>query len=161
MDDQVCIEENLFRLDLSKTLPAYMVPGTIVALPEMPRMPSGKINRKALPVPEALLAKYDQPAREAIDLSAPASDRILAVLHEIFPNREIDTSMDFFDNLGGHSLLAAGFVSQLRRDAGLPHVSIKDVYLYRPVGKLIAEWDKEPQTQKLKESSFQKVPAWR
>lgn len=54
MEDQVCIEENLFRLELAKTLPSYMVPGTIVTLPEMPRMPSGKINRKALPIPDLL-----------------------------------------------------------------------------------------------------------
>lgn len=161
MEDQVCIEENLFRLELSKTLPSYMVPGTIVTLPEMPRMPSGKINRKALPVPDAFTKGPDASAQETIDLNAPVHDRVLAVLRKTFPNKTIEQSMDFFDDLGGHSLLAAGFVSQLRRDAALPHASLKDVYIYRPLSALITQWDKEPQAEKPKARTYQKPPLWR
>ncbi len=158
MEDQVCIEENLFRLELGKTLPSYMVPGTIVTLSEMPRMPSGKINRKALPIPESFTIDPNSPAQETIDLNAPAHDRIMAALRKTFPNKTIDPSMDFFDDLGGHSLLAAGFVSQLRRDAGLPHVSLKDVYIHRPISTLIDAWDKEPQEKSTRASNFKKVP---
>jgi len=159
MDDQVsCIEENLFRLELAKTLPSYMVPGTIITLPQMPRMPSGKINRKSLPTPEAFMIDLNTAAQESIDMNAPAQDRILAVLRRIFPNKTINPSMDFFDDLGGHSLLAAGFVSQLRRDAGLPHASLKDVYIHRPLSTLITVWDKEPQEQKARTSSYKKPP---
>lgn len=156
MEDQVSIEENLFRLELAKTLPSYMVPGTIITLPEMPRMPSGKINRKALPMPAAFEIDVNRPAQETIDMNAPAHDRIMAVLRKTFPNKTIEPSMDFFDDLGGHSLLAAGFVSQLRRDAGLPHASLKDVYIHRPISKLIETWDKEPQEQKTRTSVYQK-----
>jgi non-ribosomal peptide synthetase-like protein len=158
MEDQVCIEESLFRLELGKTLPSYMVPGTIVTLPQMPRMPSGKINRKALQMPESFTIDPNSAAQETIDLDAPAHDRIMAVLRKIFPNKIIEPSMDFFDDLGGHSLLAAGFVSQLRRDAGLSHVSLKDVYIHRPISTLIGEWDKEPQERETRASNFKKVP---
>ena len=158
MEDQICIEENLFRLELSKTLPSYMVPGTIITLPEMPRMPSGKINRKALPMPESFTVDQNSAAQETLDLNAPAHDRILAILRRVFPNKTIDPSMDFFDDLGGHSLLAAGFVSQLRRDAGLPHVSLKDVYINRPISTLITVWDKQPQEQQSRTREFKKVP---
>lgn len=161
MEDQVAIEENLFRLELAKSLPSYMVPGTIVCLTEMPRMPSGKINRKALPTPESFTKDLGDSAMETLDLNAPAHERILAILRRVFPNKNIDPSMDFFDDLGGHSLLAAGFVSQLRRDAGLPHASLKDVYIHRPISTLIAVWDKEPQEQKTRVSSFNKVPLFR
>jgi non-ribosomal peptide synthetase-like protein len=161
MEDQVCIEENLFRIELAKTLPSYMVPGTIITLPEMPRMPSGKINRKALPMPESFTIDNNSSAQETINLDAPAHDRILAVLRRIFPNKTIEPSMDFFDDLGGHSLLAAGFVSQLRRDAGMPHVSLKDVYIHRPISTLITVWDKEPQEQKIRVNNFKKVPLLR
>jgi non-ribosomal peptide synthetase-like protein len=161
MEDQVGIEENLFRLELAKTLPSYMVPGTIITLPEMPRMPSGKINRKVLPTPESFNADQNSAAQETVDLNAPAHDRILAVLRRVFPNKTIDPSLDFFDDLGGHSLLAAGFVSQLRRDAGLPHVSLKDVYIHRPINTLIAAWDKVPQEQKTKARQYNKVPLLR
>ena len=161
MEDQVCIEENLFRLELAKTLPSYMVPGTIITLPEMPRMPSGKINRKALPTPESFTAGPDSSSQETLDLNAPAHDRIMAILRKTFPNKTIEPTMDFFDDLGGHSLLAAGFVSQLRRDAGLPHASLKDVYIHRPISTLIAIWDKEPQETKTKERFFNKIPLLR
>ncbi|HTK21012.1 MAG TPA: Pls/PosA family non-ribosomal peptide synthetase, partial [Mucilaginibacter sp.] len=158
MEDQVCIEENLFRLELAKTLPAYMVPGTIVTLPEMPRMPSGKINRKTLPTPESFSVDQNGQAQETMDLNAPAHERILAILRRVFPNKTIEPSMDFFDDLGGHSLLAAGFVSQLRRDAGLPHASLKDVYIHRPLSVLIAAWDQQPQENQTKAREYKKVP---
>ena len=161
MEENVCFDVRLARLELGRHVPAYMVPALITALPEMPRMPSGKINRKALPVPELLIAEPANPDQQTIDMDAPAQDRILAVLQDIFPYKQIDPSMDFFDHLGGHSLLAAGFVSKLRRDAGLPNVSLKDLYIHRPLSKLIVEWANEPQTQKTKTDSFQKPPLWR
>lgn len=156
----VCIEENVFRMELSKSLPSYMVPATIVLLPEMPRMPSGKINRKALPVPDSLMMEEDA-ASETLDLNAPVPDRIMAVLHKIFLNRTIDPSMDFFTDLGGHSLLAAGLVSQLRRDAGLPNASLKDVYIHRPLSNLIGVWSERQETKTRSKRVFNKIPAAR
>jgi non-ribosomal peptide synthetase-like protein len=151
------IEENLFRIELAKTLPSYMVPGTIVTIDEMPRMPSGKINRKALPVPESFAAMSSNP-QNAIDLNAPAADRIMAVLRGIFPNKDITPQMDFFDDLGGHSLLAAGFVSQLRRDANLPGVSLKDIYMNRPLNNLIGVWEAQPQVKPKSKRDYKRVP---
>ncbi|MCR8559774.1 amino acid adenylation domain-containing protein [Mucilaginibacter sp. BJC16-A38] len=151
-----CIDEGAFRMELSKGLPSYMIPSTIMVLAEMPRMPSGKINRKALPVPPLLSA--DSGSLGTLDLNAPIQDRILAVLSKIFPNRTIDPSMDFFTDLGGHSLLAAGFVSQLRRDAGLPNASLKDVYIHRPVNNLIQEWSTRAETAAKPKRVFNKIP---
>ncbi|HEY4326362.1 MAG TPA: Pls/PosA family non-ribosomal peptide synthetase [Mucilaginibacter sp.] len=155
-----CIEQNVFRIELSKMLPSYMVPGIIEILPEMPRMPSGKINRKALPTPQSLTADLDS-SLETLDINASIPDRILAVLHKIFPNKTIDPSMDFFADLGGHSLLAAGLVSQLRRDAGLPHASLKDVYVNRPLGNLIDVWNVQQDTKQKTKRRFNKVPVMR
>ena len=154
-----CIDEGAFRMELSKGLPSYMVPSTIMVLAEMPRMPSGKINRKALPVPPLLSA--DTGPTGTVDLNAPVQDRILAVLHKIFPNRTIDPSMDFFTDLGGHSLLAAGFVSQLRRDAGMPNASLKDVYINRPISNLIQEWSTRAETAAKPKRVFNKIPLMR
>lgn len=152
-----CIEENVFRAELSKGLPSYMIPSAIMVLPEMPRMPSGKINRKALPIPASLAEDLNSSA-ETLDLNAPARDRILAVLHKTFPNRTIDSSMDFFTDLGGHSLLAAGFVSKLRRDAGLPNASLKDVYIHRPLSNLIEVWSTRSEAAAKPKRIFNKIP---
>jgi non-ribosomal peptide synthetase-like protein len=159
-EDNTCIEENVLRAELAKVLPSYMVPGTIVTLAEMPRMPSGKINRKALPVPEALTISTADGPEETLDMNAPVADRFLAILNKIFPNREINLEMDFFTDLGGHSLLAAALVSRLRRDAGLPQASLKDVYLHRPLSKLVENWETQVKTEK-KERTYFKIANWK
>jgi non-ribosomal peptide synthetase-like protein len=156
--------ENDLRHELAKVLPPYMVPGIISFLPEMPRLPSGKINRKKLPVPEAFLAPASEAASadDPINPFGPMSDRVLATLRKVFPNRAIDLNMDFFTDLGGHSLLAATFVSRLRKEAGVSRASLRDVYQQRPLKALVDHWDilsNEEQTKK--RAPFQKIPSYR
>ncbi|MGI4021165.1 MAG: Pls/PosA family non-ribosomal peptide synthetase [Janthinobacterium lividum] len=156
-EGNIALEENLLRLELAKVLPAYMVPATIVLLPEMPRMPSGKVNRKALPTPESLLEGVVNQAEETLDMNAPLPDRVLNMLRKTFPNKTIDLSMDFFDDLGGHSLLAAGLVSRLRRDGGVPKASLRDIYMHRPLQKLVEVWEQQTPVDKKSERKFLKV----
>lgn len=160
-EDENCMDENGMRTELAKILPPYMVPVAIMCLKEMPRMPSGKINRKNLPVPPLLQQVEDERADNSLDLNASIGDRLLAVLHKTFPGRTISLSNDFFTDLGGHSLLAAGFISRLRREGGVPYASLKDVYLHRPLKALAAEWEKRPQSNLQQESIFNKIPQWR
>jgi non-ribosomal peptide synthetase-like protein len=149
------------REELMLTLPSYMIPAVIVALAEFPRLPSGKINRKALPIPEELTALSSFDESVVIDPNAPVSERILSALQQVFPHRKIETTDDFFNDLGGHSLLAATFVSKLRKEGNLKHISLKDIYLFRPISKLIEEWSKAATTETKTGSSFQKIPALR
>ncbi|WP_211092548.1 Pls/PosA family non-ribosomal peptide synthetase [Chitinophaga varians] len=158
MENTQAFDESFFRAELAKVLPPYMVPGTILELDDMPRLPSGKINRKALPLPPA----FAQPVtHEAIDTSAPLQDRVLAILTKVFPDRNINLQQDFFTDLGGHSLLAAAFVSRLRREANVPQASLKDIYIHRPLQALVDTWNVQPQNSKKKERSFNEVPWWR
>jgi non-ribosomal peptide synthetase-like protein len=158
-EDSSDIEETVLRAELAKVLPTYMVPSTIMAMPEMPRMPSGKINRKALPVPDSLTIADNGP-EETLDMNAPVADRFLATLNKIFPNRPIDLSMDFFTDLGGHSLLAASLVSRLRREAGIPQASLKDIYLHRPLSNLIENWEANVKTER-KPRTYFKISTWK
>ncbi len=158
-----CNEASL-REQLQKVLPVYMVPGIITLLAEMPRLPSGKINRKVLPVPEAFLQAATEAASadDPINPFGPAEDRVLAVLRKVFPNRPINPEMDFFTDLGGHSLLAASFVSKLRKEAGIPHASLRDVYQHRPVKALITHWEQAEGKEKKKEKKiFQPISSVR
>ncbi len=146
------------RAELAKHLPVYMVPSVLMLLPEMPRLPSGKIDRKSLPIPEELNLIALDPEEESLDPHASIQDRMLAVLHQVFPGRPIDLKQDFFNDLGGHSLLAAEFVSRLRTHAALPHASIKDVYLYRPLSALVEQWKLSQKTEEtVSERKFRRV----
>ncbi|RFS24684.1 amino acid adenylation domain-containing protein [Chitinophaga silvatica] len=151
-------DQAILRANLAKVLPAYMIPGIIVELPDMPRLPSGKINRKALPLPEAF---KEVASHETIDPNAPLQERVHAILKKVFPDREINWQQDFFTDLGGHSLLAAAFVSRLRKEANVPQASLKDIYMHRPLQKLVRAWESAAPVTKPKESTFQKVPEWR
>ncbi|MBS1629995.1 MAG: amino acid adenylation domain-containing protein [Bacteroidetes bacterium] len=142
MDEETHFDEAAMRVALAKALPSYMVPALIAPLFSMPRLPSGKIDRKSLPVPDTLLlVDHSDDSDAPIDLRASVQERLLQLLRKVFPGREIDAAQDFFDDLGGHSLLAAVVVSRLRKEAGLPQVSLKDIYLHRPIAKLASYWE--------------------
>ncbi|MEO8885620.1 MAG: Pls/PosA family non-ribosomal peptide synthetase [Mucilaginibacter sp.] len=159
----VSFSEPEARTALAQTLPAYMIPLFMVVLDTMPRLSSGKIDRKSLPVPEALLAmELDEPL--SIDPEAPIADRVMAALSHVFPNREITPDMDFFNDLGGESLLAANFITILRQQAGLERASLRDVFTIRPLVKLIKAFEetaKESNQPKKIAGLFHRIPPLR
>ncbi len=128
--------ESDVRKQLAAFLAPYMVPVLIVDLAEMPRMPSGKINRKTLPIPTSFLETAGGKKETYFEKSDTPGVRLLKVLGMVFPGKEISLQKDFFTDLGGHSLLAASTVSHLRRDAGLTTASLKDIYEHRPISAL-------------------------
>jgi non-ribosomal peptide synthetase-like protein len=154
-------DEHTARTTLAAVLPAYMVPLTIVRLEQMPRLSSGKIDRKSLPVPAMLLEMVaDEPL--TIDASASVTDKMIAGLRHVFPGREITLDADFFTDLGGHSLLAATYASWLRKEAGLSQASLKDIYTHRPLTALAEVWEKAgPARDKATAEPFLKVPPLR
>lgn len=160
-DDPVRMNQQTIREELAKVLPPYMVPAVIMNMPEMPRLPSGKIDRKALPVPALLTQNAISVTEDIIDIDAPLADRVCVGLRKFFPNREINTSMDFFTDLGGHSLLAAAVVSRLRKDANIPQASLKDLYLHRPLSKVAEYWESKPAPEVKSKRVFNVVPAKR
>lgn len=157
-DDPVRMNQQQIRDDLAKVLPPYMVPSVIMQLPEMPRLPSGKIDRKALPMPAMLMENLTAITNEVIDIDAPLGDRVIAALKKFFPNRSIELTNDFFTDLGGHSLLAAAFVSRLRKEANIPQASLKDIYLQRPLNKLVDYWAEKPVQGTKAKKEFNEVP---
>jgi non-ribosomal peptide synthetase-like protein len=156
------IDEHNTRATLTKVLPPYMVPLVIVTLDKMPRLPSGKLDRKSLPVPEALLLVQEQ-NEISVNPEDPLETRVLAGLSYIFPGKDISPEADFFTDLGGHSLLAATFVSWLRKEAFIPQASLKDIYTNRPVKSLIAVWQQAEEKEKThkEKAAFHKVPMLR
>ncbi|MFT3764381.1 MAG: amino acid adenylation domain-containing protein [Minicystis sp.] len=92
-------------------LPAYMVPTAYVALPSLPLTSNGKVNRKALPAPEAAVAVE----RVVVAPRGPVEEAIASIFAEVL---RLDPARvgahDGFFELGGHSLLATAAVSRIR-----------------------------------------------
>jgi non-ribosomal peptide synthetase-like protein len=147
------LNDSEIRSTLTKVLPSYMVPSYFVVLEELPRLPSGKINRKALPEPDFSVSdpgKY----YDTINPDSAIAEKVGIIVRKHFPNRNYSPDYDFFDDLGGHSLLAAIFVSDIRNIAGIKTASLKDVYLNRPLNKLIKHWEEESEIVTDKKEPF-------
>ncbi len=125
------------RAALGAQLPQYMVPARYELLPLMPRLTSGKIDRKALKA-----MPLSAPPAAAADASdtpeTPAERALFAALATLFPGQPIRREADFFNDLGGHSFLAARLASALRADPAFAHVTVRDIYLQRRIGKIAA-----------------------
>ncbi|BDT72950.1 D-alanine--D-alanyl carrier protein ligase [Comamonadaceae bacterium OS-4] len=127
------------RHALTERLPAYMVPGHFEVLPTMPRLASGKIDRKQLKAqplrqPAAVNTGSDTP-------QTPAEDVLFAALGHLFGGQAIRRTADFFTDLGGHSLFAARLASRLRQQPGYAHVTVRDIYQHRTVGAIARAMD--------------------
>jgi amino acid adenylation domain-containing protein len=99
---------------LRDRLPAYMVPSALVMLDDMPRTPAGKVDREALPAPEAGAAATGEASDPPRGKTEERIARGWAELLEIEP-AAVSRSASFFD-LGGHSLLATRAVARLREE---------------------------------------------
>jgi len=102
------------RSFIRERLPHYMVPAAIVVLPFLKLNANGKIDRKALPAPEAaLLAK---PAVKAP--GTPLEKQLVEIWEELLGRAPIGVDESFFE-LGGHSLLAIRVHSRMREALGV------------------------------------------
>lgn len=103
------VSVNDLRKHLATLLPDYMVPSAFVAVKELPRTPSGKIDRKALPAPDMERPELD------IAFSAPKTSvqKTLAnVWADLLGIDRVGIDDNFFD-LGGNSLLSIQCIAQL------------------------------------------------
>ncbi|MGW3819375.1 non-ribosomal peptide synthase/polyketide synthase [Streptomyces sp. NPDC005046] len=117
------------RAHMASALPDYMVPAAVLILDELPLLSNGKLDRKALPVPEFTLT---------VGGRKPANDRertLCAHFAEVLGLPEIGTDDDFFA-LGGDSIVAMQLVSRARA-AGL-RVTPRQVFQHRTVAALAA-----------------------
>jgi amino acid adenylation domain-containing protein len=114
---------------LAETLPAYMVPSEIVALGALPLTPSGKLDRRALPVPES----GAEPSGWAAP-STPAEELAAGIWEEVLGVERVGVHDNFFE-LGGHSLVAAQIAARLQDAFGV-EVSLRAFFEAPTVAEL-------------------------
>ncbi|HEU5229109.1 MAG TPA: amino acid adenylation domain-containing protein, partial [Ktedonobacteraceae bacterium] len=106
---QAGINDNL-RAWLGERLPYYMVPAVFVSLPQLPLLPNGKVDRRALPEPE------QSQGERAVPYVAPRNsiEEILAGIWSDILQQQVGVFDDFFA-IAGHSLLAMQVIARLRK----------------------------------------------
>ncbi|OJH38589.1 non-ribosomal peptide synthetase [Cystobacter ferrugineus] len=109
------------RTALGAKLPEYMVPAALVVLESLPLNANGKVDRKALPVPE-----QESEASTFVEPTGPVEPRMAALFAEVLGASRVGALDDFFD-LGGHSLLATQLLSRVRREFGVD-VPVRTVF---------------------------------
>lgn len=126
------------RQQLREVLPPYMVPSRFECVAQLPRLTSGKVDRKALrawPLSNVTTGDGNEPSDQP---DTEAEIALFAVLRRLFPNMVLRRDADFFDDLGGHSLLAARLVSALRQEPRFAQMTVNDVYGQRRLGAIAA-----------------------
>ncbi|MEE4698771.1 phosphopantetheine-binding protein, partial [Pseudomonas alliivorans] len=118
--DPHTLRETLKR-ELKAHLPDYMVPTHFVLLDAMPLTANGKLDREALPAPDAtqLQAQFVAPEGEL-------EQQLAAIWAEVLKIEQVGRTDNFFE-LGGHSLVAVQMLVRVREQ--LQHeVSLKDLF---------------------------------
>ena len=150
------IPKNIFDKEaivsyLRNKLPEYMVPAIWVKLETLPLTANGKIDRKALPDPDASEQLSDQYISPGNKLEIKLAD----IWKELLDVNRIGVHDNFFD-LGGHSLLAMRVISAIRKELQV-ELSIKDIFQNQTILDLSEyiefeyNFDTEPDTSSLKE----------
>ncbi len=98
------------RSKLEQSLPPYMVPSIFMMLERLPLTPSGKVDRRALPVPDQ---KRPELAQVYIAPRSELERAIVKVWQEVLGVEKVGVHDNFFD-LGGHSLLMVQVHLKLR-----------------------------------------------
>lgn len=132
----VPVSESQLRSWLAQQLPAYMQPGYWLELAEFPLNSNGKIDRKALPAPQAQ-QQHNAPPATATEL------QLQQIYQQVLAQDVSDVTASFFA-LGGHSLLSIKLIQQLNqhgKQAGWPQLSLADLFSHADIRSLAALLD--------------------
>ncbi len=109
----VPVDPGELRAYLKQRLPDYMVPTGWLVLESLPLSPNGKVDRKSLPAPDALVLK----GHSGLTPQTPVEIRLASIWDELLNVSSVQLDDDFF-SLGGHPLLAVQMMAQAREAFG-------------------------------------------
>jgi amino acid adenylation domain-containing protein/non-ribosomal peptide synthase protein (TIGR01720 family)/FkbM family methyltransferase len=129
------------RRQLERKLPDYLIPAAFVILEKLPRLPSGKIDRQALPASdEQVVANRStfEPARNSVE------EQLTQIWSEVLKRESLGVNDNFFE-LGGDSILIIQMVARANK-AGL-RLTPKLVFQHQTITELAAVAGTAPKVQ--------------
>jgi aspartate racemase len=113
LKEKSSITSDKLRKLLKEKLPDHMVPSAFVVLDSLPLTPTGKVDRRALPIPDHFmpgLAKTFVAPRNGLE------SQLTEIWKKVLGLERIGITDNFFE-LGGHSLLAVRLASEIKKVA--------------------------------------------
>ncbi|ASZ13281.1 non-ribosomal peptide synthetase [Chitinophaga sp. MD30] len=124
------------RSYLEQWLPAYMIPTWFIQLEQLPVNNSGKLDYKALPVPDITSDVPYIPARNGLE------QQLVDMWEQLLGRTPIGITDNFF-SLGGHSLLIMRLLAALRKELGI-EVPVKALFQYPTISVLSTYLSEQP-----------------
>ena len=128
---------------LTEKLPGHMIPSAIVLIEALPLAPSGKVDRRALPVPNF----NNESEFGFVAPRTPTEEIVADIWTQVLKQEHIGIHDNFF-NLGGHSLLAIEAISRLR-EAFKIELPLRSLFEQPTVAQLVERIEKMLTVQKL------------
>ncbi|MFC2106156.1 amino acid adenylation domain-containing protein, partial [Candidatus Bipolaricaulota bacterium] len=126
-------DEVALRKHLQHQLPSFMLPSAFVFLDDLPLLPTGKIDQRALPQPNWERAGL---ADRVVPPASKTEKKLAEIWKEVLKLERAGIHDSFFE-LGGHSLLAVRVISQIKNSLGVS-VSVAQFFERPTVAELAA-----------------------
>ncbi|MEL7147704.1 MAG: non-ribosomal peptide synthetase [Bacteroidota bacterium] len=119
-DEKLSVSE--LKTYLSGKLPEYMIPSYFVMMEKMPVTVTGKVDRRALPEPDAVAAEdYVAPETTLEHELVTIWSGVLKITAE-----KVSVVSSFFE-MGGHSLNAVNLVNEIHKELNI-ELSLQDIF---------------------------------
>jgi amino acid adenylation domain-containing protein len=142
-DESLATTTSELRRWLKQRLPEYMLPTAFVPLKQLPLLPNGKVDRRALPAPDQARPQLE----EVFVAPQTAMEKTLAeVWSQVLKVEAVGIHDNFFD-LGGHSLLMVQVHNKLQESLGR-NITMVELFQYPTISTLahhLSETKSEPQ----------------
>ncbi|HSF41609.1 MAG TPA: amino acid adenylation domain-containing protein [Thermoanaerobaculia bacterium] len=140
------------RAYLAQALPDFMVPTAFMALDALPLLPSGKVDRRALPAPEA--ARLERSA-SFVDPRDPLEQVLADIWAQVLKVERVGAFDNFFE-LGGHSLMATQALARIRQAFEI-ELQLRSLFEEPTVAGLAAVLRNSPDADKVEKTAALRV----
>jgi amino acid adenylation domain-containing protein len=138
-NEELSVEQ--LRQYLGTRMPNYMVPARFVTMQVLPLTVNGKVDRKALPVPEntrsGLKTKFAAP-------TSAEEQKLASIWQEVLEIAEVGVHDNFFE-LGGDSIRSIQVLAKAQKQ-GL-HFSLQKLFQQPTIAELVKNLDAAPEDE--------------